>query len=200
MDTKFSCLVKGGISVIFGLLALLLPDLTLTTFLALYWLFVIAGIIILLLLATTARGDESLFWFGLSAVLVIVGALSAFAPAIVSIVFLFIIAGAAFYSAFSDITYALEHPKTKYVMLAGMFLVGILLIGVEIRYFPVTGTEIIRNEFLRILGTSALVFGLFSILIGVYPTPSDAPDYAPEPEKPVFRRDTETCKIVRRGK
>ena len=202
MDTKFSCLVKGIISVFFGLLAVFLPDFTLTTFLALYWVFIVGGVVVFLLLATTARSDESLFWFGLSAALVVVGAVSAFTPGIVSIIFLLIIAGVAFYSAFSDVTFALEHPKTKYFMLTGMFLVGILLLGMQIRYFPVTGDNIIRDEFLRILGTSALVFGLFSILIGLYPTQEPVVEVQPDPApgSSVYRSSDNTCKITRREK
>ena len=196
---KFSCLIKGIVSVCFGLLALFLPDLTLTTFLTLYWVFLVGGIVVFLLLATTARSDESLFWFGISAAFVVVGALSAFASGIISIIFLLVIAGVAFYSAFSDITYALEHPKTKYVMLAGMFLVGILMLGVLIRYYPVTGANILRDEFLRILGTSALVFGLFSILIGCYPNPEPAEALSESaPEHPVYRSKNTACRITRR--
>ena len=111
---------------------------TLVTFKALFWAFIIAGIVIFMFLATTSRSEESTFWFGLSLGLVLIGVISLLNQDIVALVFLFIIAGVAFYSGFTDITYALRHPKTKYILISGMFLIGILLLGVLIRYFPVT--------------------------------------------------------------
>jgi len=173
MYMNLSCIVKGGIGLIFGLLALLLPEVTLTTFVALFWVLIAAGIIIFLILATTSRSEESLFWFGLSAVLVIIGALSFFSQGIVTIVFMLIIAGVAFYSGFSDINYALEFPKTKYYLIAGMFLASALLFGVLYRYFP-TAFSTVTHTILSVLGIFALIFGLFSIAIGLHNPPVPA--------------------------
>jgi uncharacterized membrane protein HdeD (DUF308 family) len=184
MEMNLSCTFKGTIAIIFGLLALILPEQTLGTFGYLFGAFIIAGIVIFMFLATTSPGDESTFWFGLTLGLVLVGVVSIFFPGIVSLVFLFIVAGVAFYSGFSDITYALEHPKTKYVLISGMFLIGILLLGVLIRFFPITiattsnMASIVRFIFTA-LGSFALVFGICSILIGIYPTQE------PVPVKPV---------------
>ena len=66
-DTKTSCLIRGITGVIFGFLALMLPDITLGTFYGLFWVLVILGIAIFIFLAVTANGDESMFWFGLAA-------------------------------------------------------------------------------------------------------------------------------------
>jgi len=164
---KLSCLVKGSIAIIFGLLALLLPEQTLGTFIALFWVFIIAGIVIFLFLATTSRADESMFWFGLSAVFVLIGVVSVLIQGIVGAVFLVLVAGIAFYSGFSDIIFALEHPKTKYVLISGMFLVGALFMGVLFRFYPVAFEP--NTLVLTVLGTAALIFGAFSLLIGVYP-------------------------------
>jgi uncharacterized membrane protein HdeD (DUF308 family) len=180
MDMNLSCIFKGTIAIIFGLLALVLPEQTLGTFGYLFGAFIIAGIVIFMFLATTSRNDESTFWFGLTLGLVLIGVVSIFLPGIASLVFLFIVAGVAFYSGFSDITYALEHPKTKYVLISGMFLIGILLLGMLIRFFPVTVAttsnmdSIVRFIFTA-LGSFALVFGICSILIGVYPTSEPVP-------------------------
>ena len=164
MDTKISCLIQGVIGIVFGLLALLAPDITLATFYALFWVLLSVGIIGFLLLAITARSGDSLFWFILSAVLLVIGAVSFFAPFIVAIIFLLLIAGVAVYSGFSDITLALTHPKTKYILIPGMFIIGGLLLGVLIWYFPI----VLKNLFLTVLGSFALVFGIFSILLGWY--------------------------------
>jgi hypothetical protein len=166
---------------IFGFLALALPDITRATFLTLFWFFIAGGIIIFLLLATTARSDESLFWFALSAVLVTIGALSVFVTGIVTIIFILIIAGVAFYSGFSDFSYALEHPKTLYYLIPGMFLITVLLLAVLLRYVPAASNDIV----LTILGTFSFVFGLVSIFIGLY-----AQDYemAPPAEPPAKTR------------
>ncbi|MDP2796367.1 MAG: hypothetical protein Q8N94_02500, partial [Methanoregula sp.] len=113
MDTKLSCLIQGVICIAFGLLALLAPEITLATFYALFWMLLAAGIIGFLLLAITSKSDDSLFWFILSAALLVTGAVSFFAPFIVALIFLLLIAGVAVYSGFLVITLALTHPKTK---------------------------------------------------------------------------------------
>jgi uncharacterized membrane protein HdeD (DUF308 family) len=164
MDTKMSCLIQGVIGIAFGLLALLVPDITLATFYALFWVLLAVGIAVFLLLAITSKSDDSMFWFTLSAVLLVIGAFSFFAPAIVAIIFLLLIAGVAVYSGFFDITLALTHPKTKYILIPGMFIIGGALLGVLIWYFPI----VMKNLFLTVLGSFALVFGLFSILLGWY--------------------------------
>ena len=164
MDTKLSCLIQGVIGIVFGLLALMVPDITLATFYALFWVLLAVGIAGFLLLAITSRSDDSMFWFVLSAALLVIGAVSFFAPFIVAIIFLLLITGVAVYSGFFDITLALTHPKTKYVLIPGMFIVGGLLLGGLIWYFPI----VLKNLFLTVLGSFALVFGLFSILLGWY--------------------------------
>ena len=164
MDTKLSCLIQGVIGIVFGLLALLVPDITLATFYALFWVLLVVGIVGFLLLAITSKSDDSMFWFTLSAVLLVIGAFSFFAPAIVAIIFLLLIAGVAVYSGFFDITLALTHPKTKYILIPGMFIAGVALLGGLIWYFP----GVSKYLLLTVLGTFAVVFGIFSILLGWY--------------------------------
>jgi len=164
MDTKMSCLIQGMIGIVFGLLALLVPDITLASFYALFWVLLAVGIAGFLLLAITSKSDDSMFWFILSAALLVIGAVSFFAPAVVAIIFLLLIGGVAVYSGFFDITLALTHPKTKYILIPGMFIAGGVLVGVLIWYFPV----VLKNLFLSVLGSFALVFGIFSILLGWY--------------------------------
>ncbi|MDO9323352.1 MAG: hypothetical protein Q7T80_00160 [Methanoregula sp.] len=182
-----SCLIQGVIGIAFGLLALLVPDITLATFYALFWVLLAVGIAGFLLLAITSKSDDSMFWFTLSAVLLVVGAFSFFAPAIVAIIFLLLIAGVAVYSGFFDITLALTHPKTKYILIPGMFILGGLMLGGLIWYFPI----VLKNLFLTILGTFALVFGLFSIILGWYVQDEIRNPEREQPLKRIWRKSDE---------
>lgn len=186
MDTKLSCLIQGVIGMIFGLLALLVPDITLATFYALFWVLLAAGIVGFLFIAITSKSDDSLFWFVLSAALLVLGAFSFFAPGVVAIIFLLLIAAVAVYSGFFDITLALTHPKSKYILIPGMFIIGGLLLGGIIWYFPV----VMNNLFLTVLGSFALVFGLFSILLGWH---------VPEENRELHREHPIGCNIKKPG-
>jgi uncharacterized membrane protein HdeD (DUF308 family) len=164
MDTRLSCLIRGIIGVIFGVLAVLFPGLLLEPF---YWMFLLlAGlaIVVLFFLAITSRGDDTMFWFGLSAVLLVVVVLSFMVQQFVNFIFLLIIAGIAFYNGFTDITLALAHPKNKYFLIPGMFIAGAILLAGLLWYFP----ALTEHLLLVILGTFAFVFGLVSILMGIY--------------------------------
>lgn len=163
-DKKTSCLIRGIIGVIFGCLALMLPEVTLTTFLGLFWLLIILGIVILIFLAITGKGEESMLWFSLAAVLLIVGVLSIIVSGFIALLFILIIAAVAIYNGFTDITLALAHPKTKYILIPAMILTGFALLAILFYYFP--GFE--KNLFLSIVGTFALAFGMFSVMLGFY--------------------------------
>ncbi len=132
--------------------------------LAIFWILTGLGIAGFLLLAITSKSDESMFWFGLSAGLLIIGVLSLLVQSIVAIIFLLIIAGLAFYNGFNDITLALTHPQTKYFLIPGMFISGAALLFGILYYFP----SFMENLVIVILGSFALVFGLFSILMGYF--------------------------------
>jgi uncharacterized membrane protein HdeD (DUF308 family) len=164
MDTRLSCLIRGIIGVVFGLIALLFPGLLLEPFYIIFLLLTGLAIAVFLFLAITSKGDESPFWFGLSAVLLVVVVLSFLVQQFVNIIFLLIIAGIAFYNGFTDVTHALTHPKTKYILIPGMFIAGSILLAGLLWYFP----SLSDNLIIVILGTFAFVFGLVSILLGVY--------------------------------
>jgi len=164
MDTRLSCLIWGIIGVVFGLLALLFPEPLLVTFYGMFLLLAGLAVAIFLFLAITSRGDESLFWFGLSAGLLVIIVLSFLVQFIVEIIFLFIIAGIAFYNGFNDITLALARPKTKYILIPSMFIAGSILLAGLLWYFP----GLYSNIVIVVLGNFAFVFGLVSILMSVY--------------------------------
>ena len=164
MDTKLSCYVWGIVGVIFGVLALMFPEQLQLTFYGLFLILIGLAILVFLFLAITSKSDESLFWFGLSAGLLLLAVLSFLAQVIVEIVFLLVIVVIALYNGFTDIVLALRHPRTKYFLIPGMFLIGAALLAVLLRYFP----EMSQHLIIVTLGSFAFVFGLFSIIMGYY--------------------------------
>lgn len=165
MNAILSCLIRGVMGVIFGLFALFVPEtLLLETFYVFFWILIGLSIAIFLMLAITARSDESLFWFGLCAGLLILGVLSFLIPSVVAIIFLFIIAGIAFYNGFNNIILALTHRRTKYFLIPGMFIAGAALLVSLLHYFP----ALAENLIIVTLGNFAFVFGIFSILLGFF--------------------------------
>jgi len=181
-DKKTSCLIRGIVGVIFGFLALMLPNETQATFYGIFWILIILGIALFVFLAITAKSDESMLWFGLAAVLLVIGVLSILIAEFLALMFILVIAAVAIYNGFTDITLALTQPKTKYIFIPAMILAGLAFLGVLFYYFP--GFE--KNLFLSVLGTFALVFGLFSIMLGFYKPLGDAEGDKKSPEKTVF--------------
>jgi len=184
MDTKLSCYVWGIIGVIFGMLALLFPEQLQDSFYYLFLVLIGVVIIVFLFLAITANGEESLFWFGLSAGFLLLVVVSFLVPKIVEIVFLLLIAVIVFYNGFTDIVLALKHPRTKYIIIPGMFLTGVALLAILLKFIP----QMSQHLVIVTLGSFALVFGLFSIIIGYLQKE------IPEPDLPDVQHG-KTCQI-----
>jgi uncharacterized membrane protein HdeD (DUF308 family) len=166
LDSKTSCLLRGIVGVIFGFLALVIPEVTLNTFYGFFWALIVLAIILFLFLAITGRSEESMLWFGLSAGLLVIGVLSIMVQELTEYLFILLIAAVAIYNGFTDITLALEHPRTKYILIPGMIIAAIIILITLFVYFP----GFVNYLFLSVVGTFALVFGLFSILLGFYNT------------------------------
>jgi hypothetical protein len=179
MDTRISCLIWGIIGVVFGLLALLVPELMLETFYGIFLLLALLAIAILLFLAITSQAEESMFWFGLSAVLLVVLVASFLVQLIVEIIFLLIIAGIAFYNGFTAITLPLTRPKTKYILIPGTFIAGSILLAGLLWYFP-TLYDNLMKLMIVILGNFAFVFGLVSIMMALFQKENPKPEIRDE--------------------
>ncbi len=188
MDAKLSCLVKGLIGVLFGSLAILVPDLTLTTFLGLFWVLVAAGLLVCIFLAITSPGEESLFWFIVATGFLIVGVVSFIFTGFVAIIFLLAIAALAFYSGYSGISIALARPKIKYLSIGSAFIIGVLLLAFMFLYVP----AMTHNLILLIIGIFALVFGVLSIIMGWF-----IPDAIPEASMSRIIK-VNTCTLLKR--
>jgi hypothetical protein len=166
LDSKTSCLLRGFAGVLFGALALTIPDQVTLGFYALFWILIGLAMALFLILAITARGDESMLWFGLSAALLVTGVISFMVPGFVAVIFILGVAAIAIYNGFHDIMLGLEHPRTKYILIPGMVIAGIVVLGGLFYFFPVLFQQ--NRIFLSVVGTFALVFGLFSIILGFY--------------------------------
>ena len=172
LDTKTSCLLRGIVGVIFGFLALMLPDPIKFTFSTLFFVLIGLGMALFLFLAITSRSDESMLWFGLSAVLLVIAIISTFLINIAGILLILIIAAVAIYNGFYDITLALTHPKTKYIVIPAMILTGLALFCIFYLYFP----NFQNHLDISTVGTFAFAFGLFSIGMGYYKPEFDEED------------------------
>jgi len=170
LDTKTSCLLRGIVGVIFGCLALFIPAEVTLGFYGLFWVLIGLAMALFLFLAITARGDESMLWFGLSAALLVTGVISFMVTEFVSIILILTLAAIAIINGFTDITLALEHPRTKYILIPGMIITAIVVLGGLFYFFPNFETHL----FLSVVGTFALVFGLFSVILGFYTTDESA--------------------------
>ena len=164
LDTKTSCLIRGITGVIFGFLALMIPEPVILTFSGLFLVLIGLAIALLLFLAITSRGDESMLWFGLSAVMLVIAILSVVFAWFVGLLFILIIVLIAAYNGFYDITLAMTHPKTKFIVIPAMILSGVALLCFFYLYFP----HFTNHLDLSIVGTLAMTFGLFSIGMGYY--------------------------------
>jgi hypothetical protein len=176
LDTKTSCLLRGIVGVIFGFFALMLPEPVIITFSGLFLVLIGLGMALFLFLAITSKSDESMLWFGLSAGLLVVGILSVVFAWFVGILFIIIIAAIAAYNGFYDITMAMSHPKTKYIVIPAIVLTGVALLCIFYLYFP----NFSKHIDMSIVGTLAFTFGLFSIGMGYY-----KPEYSEQDEIPV---------------
>ena len=164
MDTKLSFIILGLIGVVLGLLTLFFPDITRGTFITIFGVFVIGGILLSLLLGTTSSGEETMFWFGMCLLFLAVGIISFFIHSAVEIIFILIIAGWAFYIAFKGISFAISQPRTKYSIIIGMFVICAIIQLLIYIYAPI----FLKDPILMVLGIFAMVFGLFSLLMGWY--------------------------------
>ncbi|MCK9579002.1 MAG: hypothetical protein M0Q92_00950 [Methanoregula sp.] len=184
LDTKTSCLLRGIIGVIFGFLALMIPETVTVTFSGLFLVFIGLGMALFLFLAITSRSDESMFWFGLSAILLVIAIISTFLFDIAGILLIIIIAAIAAYNGFYDITIAMTHPKSKYILIPAMILTGVALLCIFYLYFP----NFNNHLNVSIVGTLAFTFGLFSIGMGYFkPGQADVDEVPVQKANRIFR-------------
>lgn len=183
LDTKFSCLLRGIVGVIFGFLALMIPEQVILTFSGLFLIIIGLVIAVLLFLAITGGSDESMMWFGLSAVLLVIAILSFVFADVVGFLFILILAGIAAYNGFFDITLALAHPKSKYILIPAMVISAVALLSIFYLHIPTFP----QHPAISIVGTLAFTFGLFSIGMGYFRPAGGDDEETPQTANRTFR-------------
>ena len=125
-----------------------------------------------------------MMWFGLSAVLLVIGILSFVFADVVGFLFILILAGIAAYNGFFDITLALTHPKSKYILIPAMVISAVALLSIFYLYIPTFP----QHPAISIVGTLAFTFGLFSIGLGYFrPVGGDDDEDIPQTANRTFR-------------
>lgn len=188
MDAKLSCLLYGLIGVIFGGLALIVPDAVLYFFIRIFWLLLVVGIVLCVFIAISSSPDESFFWFVCSAALLILGIVSAFFPNTIALIFVLVIAVLAFYAGYSGGSLALSKPHSKYILITSAVAASFILMYVFLHYVPAMSADMVMT----VVGTFALVLGVFAILMGV--TIKEIPAVPLPPHVLVLN----TCKFVKK--
>jgi uncharacterized membrane protein HdeD (DUF308 family) len=183
MDAKLSCLLKGLIGVIFGGLALVVPESVLVVFKGIFWVLLVTGIVFCVLIAITSVTEESFFWFLCSAGLIVVGIIEMLFPNFISLIFILAVAVLAFYAGYSGISFALIRPRSKYYLVTGVIVSSIILLYIFIGFVPAMSNHIIMT----VVGTFSFVLGLFAIAMGLIVKEGEA---APVPPHVLFLK---TC-------
>lgn len=190
MDAKLSCLIYGLVGVIFGGLALTVPDSVLYLFIRVFWLLIILGIVMCVLIAISSSPEESFFWFLCSAALLVVGIVSAFFPNTLALIFVLVVAVLAFYAGYSGGSVALTKPHSKYILIASVIIASIILMYLFVSYIPAMGKEMVMT----VVGTFALVLGVFAVVMGV--SIKEMPVVPVSPHVLVLNT---TCKFVKKN-
>ncbi len=157
-------ILKGILGIVFGLLLIAVPDFTLGAFLTMFGLLLIAAGVIAFLFAVTSQQTDTIFWFVVSGGIVLLGILSFLPPfsSLFSAFFALSIAGWALITGVWDLEKYICSHKRFYAIMAGLSGASLALIAGAFYLFPV-----LRSYYMTtIFGFFALVFGIFSFVLG----------------------------------
>jgi uncharacterized membrane protein HdeD (DUF308 family) len=182
MDAKTSCLLKGLAGVIFGGLALVVPGPLLAFFTGIILILLITGMVLSILIAISSSAEESFFWFLCAVGLLIVGIVDLLFPDSVSLIFALAIAGLAFYAGYTGVAFALTRPQTKWYLVGSVAAASVILFSVFLMYVPSMQSHLVMT----VVGTIALVLGLFAILTGI--TVKNSEELPPSPRTLILSR------------
>lgn len=155
-------ILKGILGIIFGFIAIAIPNFTLGTFFTIFGLFIIAAGLIAFLFAVTSHPKDTSLWFWLSLGILALGLLSVIFPEIIAFSFAVIIAGWALVTGIFDLERCITGSRYYYYLFGGMSAAFILLLFAVLYFVPA-----LRAHYLMItFGVFALVFGIFSLVIG----------------------------------
>ena len=153
---------KGGLALVFGLLLIAVPDFTLGAFITLFGLLLIAAGIIAFMFAVTSQQTDTMFWFLVAGGIVFLGILAFFIPEVFAIVFALSIAGWALVTSVWDLEKYICSQKRFYGIIAALAVSSLVITAVAMYLIP----SLRDNYLATICGFYAVVFGLFSIVLG----------------------------------
>jgi uncharacterized membrane protein HdeD (DUF308 family) len=155
-------ILKGILGILFGILLILAPKFALGTFLTMFGLLIIAAGAIAFLFAVTSKQTDTMFWFMVSGGIVILGILAIFAHDIFAAFFALIIAGWALITGLLDLEKFVCSQRRFYAIMA--VLSGISLAFIAVAFYAIPS---FHGDYLsRIFGVYAVVFGIFSLILG----------------------------------
>ncbi len=155
-------ILKGILGVIFGLLLILVPKFALGTFVTLFGLFIIAAGIITFLFAVTSQQTDTLFWFLLSGGIIILGIVAIWNSVLFASIFGICVAGWALITGFLDLEKYIQSSRRFYAIVAVLSGISIVLILATFYLLP----SFYEDYISRVFGFYALVFGIFSLILG----------------------------------
>lgn len=156
---------RGVFAVIFGVLALLVPGLTLATLVILFGAYVLVDGAIGVYSAISQRADHDRWWIGLieGAIGIIAGVLTFVWPGITALVLLYLIAFWSLFTGFMEIGAAIQLRKEiSQEWLLGLSGVISVLFGVLLIVAPGSGALAV----VWLIGIYAIVFGVTLIALG----------------------------------
>ncbi|OPY38273.1 MAG: hypothetical protein A4E35_00696 [Methanoregula sp. PtaU1.Bin051] len=155
-------LLKGILGIVCGLLLISVPDFTLGAFLTIFGLLLIAAGAISFIFAVTSQQTDTIFWFIVSGGIVLLGIFAFFIPHLFAAVFAISIAGWALVTGVWDLEKYICSQRRFYAIITGLVITSLVLIAGAFHLFPV-----LRGTYVTtIFGFFALVFGIFSFVLG----------------------------------
>ncbi|MFC1618179.1 HdeD family acid-resistance protein [Patescibacteria group bacterium] len=164
----WSLVVRGILAIVFGLLFILWPGLTITTLIIIFGLFAIVDGMFLVIFSLVSKQNNKR-WYELLPIGIlgiVIGALILAWPGITVVILIYLIAIWAIISGIGHFTHALSKkdveagPRWLYAITG--FLT--IIIGIVIFVYPIATTSIL----IWILGFFLLIYGLFAIISGFW--------------------------------
>jgi len=164
----WSLVVRGIVAIVFGLLLVLWPGITLETLVLVFAFFALLDGIIIIIMAMI-EGRKNHAWINrvpLGIVGIVLGALIMLWPGISLIILIYLVAAWALIAGFGEFTYALAIKGLSSGAKWMMAIAGVLtiIIGILIFIYPISTAAIL----IWILGLYLMIYGIFVMITGFW--------------------------------
>lgn len=180
----WSLVVRGIVALIFGLLLVLWPGLTIATLILLFAAFaIIDGIMIIIMaMVDRKRGPMWTSFIPLGIVGIVLGILILVWPGMTLLILIYLIAAWALISGIGQIVNAFAVKNVGGGVKTLLVIVGLLtvILGVLIFIYPISTTAIL----IWILGFYLLIYGIFAMLTGFWLNSANKKTGPPSPATP----------------